>query len=246
MEGIFPQEIIRNTAESHFFKFSRKTSIIYSFTLIILVITFILLFIIKTEVTVLSRGFIRSTSEPVPITVPVNAEIIKSSIKENALVNMGDTLLWLNKKKYEEQISHLQNLINENNEYLNDIRILLINDSFFSELKTDLFKSTRDEYRQKISEFNIEIELLQKNYNRTQTLFNKNVVPQTDLEDKEYVLAKKEEEKEVFIKLNMNKWQQLANEYILLNKKYQNEIAGLRKEPSLFLTKQITGSIRIF
>ncbi|MBW6536268.1 MAG: HlyD family secretion protein [Mariniphaga sp.] len=230
MESIFPQEIIRNSAENHFFKFSRKTSIIYSFTIGILSLAIVLLFIVKTEVTVLSRGLIRSAGEPVPITSPVNAEVIETTIKENGFVNTGDTLLWLNKEKHEEQILHLQNLISENNGYLNDIRTLLVNSSFSSGLKTELFKRICDEYRQKISEFNIEIELLQKNYNRTQMLFNKNVVPQTELEDKEYVLAKKLEEKEVFIKLNMNKWQQLANEYILLNKKYQNEITGLRKD----------------
>jgi hypothetical protein len=99
MEGIFPREIIRNTAESHFFKFSKKTSIIYSFTIVLLSIVFILLFFIKTEVTVLSRGLIRSAGEPVPITTPVNAEVSRTSIKENGFVKLGDTLLWLNKEK---------------------------------------------------------------------------------------------------------------------------------------------------
>lgn len=244
MESIFPHEIIRNSAENHFFKFSRKTSIIYSFTIGILSFAIILLFIVKTEVTVLSRGLIRSAGEPVPITAPVNAEVIKTTIKENGFVNTGDTLLWLDKEKHEEQILHLQNLISENNGYLNDIKTLLVNEYSSFGLKTELFKRICDEYRQKISEFNIEIELLQKSYNRTQVLFNKKVVPQADLEDKEYLLAKKEEEKEVFIKLNMNKWQQLANEYILLNKKYQNEIVGLRKDiENYFMLAPHTGYI---
>src|SRR5690606_11178584 len=159
MDSIFPQEIIRNSAENHFSKFRRKISIIYSITIGILSLTIVLLFIVKTVVTVLSRGLFRSAGEPVPITTPVNAEVIKSTIKENGFVNTGDTLLWLDKEKHEEQILHLQNLIRENNGYLNDIRTLLINESFSSGLITELFKRICDEYRQKISEFNIEIEL---------------------------------------------------------------------------------------
>ena len=127
---------------------------------------------------------------------------------------------------------------------MDDLRILLGNDSFSAELKTNLFKRTRDEYRQKISEFNIETELLQKSYNRTQILFGKNVVPQTELEDKKYLLDRKLEEKDVFIKLNLNKWQQLVNEYMLLNKKYQNEIAGLKKDiENYFILAPHTGNI---
>lgn len=245
MESIFPQEIIRNSAESHFFKFSRKTSIIYSFTIGILSFAIILLFIVKTEVTVLSRGLIRSAGEPVPVTTPVNAEVRKTLIKENGFVNSGDTLLWLNKEKYEEKILHLQALVNENNEYLSDIKILLAADPFSTELKTDLFKRANDEFIQQISEIDLEIELLQKNFNRVQMLFNQNVIPKAELEEKEYLLAKKIEEKDVFIKLNMNKWQQLANEYMLLNKRYQNEIAGLKKDiENYFILAPHTGYIK--
>jgi len=218
--------------------------VIYSSVTLSTVVVFIFLFIIRTEITVLSRGLIRSTGEPVPITVPVNAEIIKSSVQENRFVNAGDTLVWLDTEKYVEKIAHFQTLIDENNSYLNDITRLLETDFYSGKLKTNLYKKTRDEYRQQISEFDIETELMQKNFNRAQILFNKNVIPKTEMEEKEYLLAKKKEEKDVFLKLTLTKWQGLVNEYNLENKRYRNEIAGLRKEmENYFLVAPHSGYI---
>jgi membrane fusion protein, peptide pheromone/bacteriocin exporter len=230
MEQIFPPEIINYSAEKHFSTFSRKSQIIYLSLLFFTAGGFIPLFLVKTEITILNRGIIRSAGEPVPITVAVNAILLKSSVDENRYVNAGDTLLWLDKEKLEKRIAFLEKRIKENNNYLDDIAILLDNGYPSGELKTDLIKRSYEEYHQQIMEFDLEIELIQKQYHRAKFLFDKQVIPKVEKEETEYRLIKKGEEKKVFIKLTRNKWQRLASEYRTANQEYRNEIDEWTKE----------------
>jgi membrane fusion protein, peptide pheromone/bacteriocin exporter len=247
MEHIFPPEVIRNSAEKHFSTFSRKLHVIYISILLFIAAAIVSLFLIKTEITVLSRGMIRSAKEPIPVTIPINAVIQKSFIRENCFVQAGDTLLWLDKEKLEKSINHLKGLMNENNHYLRDMALLLNNESRSVELKTKLFKKSIQEYEQRISEFDTEIALLQKKYQRTKKLFDKQVIPDAEKEEKEYQLKKKKEEKKLFIKLTHNKWQHLATEYKVANKEYQSEITGFKKDlQNYFIKAPHTGYISNF
>lgn len=230
MEPIFPPDVIKNSAEQHFSTFSRKSQVIYLCLLLFTAGAFVPLFLVKTEITVLSRGLIRSAVEPIPLTTAANAVILKSSVAENRPVHAGDTLLWLDNEKIEKRIAHLNSLIGQNNDYLEDITCLTGSGLRPVELKTTLFKRSREEYRQKISEFDTEIGLLEKQYHRAKTLFENQVIPQAEKEEKEYHLTKKTEEKEVFIKLTLSKWQGLATEYRNANQDYRSEIAGWAKD----------------
>lgn len=59
MKNILPQEIINLSVENHFSKFSKKSHFIYVTIIVSLVGMVISLFMIKTEITVQSRGIIR-------------------------------------------------------------------------------------------------------------------------------------------------------------------------------------------
>jgi membrane fusion protein, peptide pheromone/bacteriocin exporter len=230
MEHIFPPEVIKNSVEQHFSTFSRKSQVIYLCLLLFTAGAFVPLFLVKTEITILSRGLIRSAVEPIPLTTAANAVILKSSVAENRPVNTGDTLLWLDKEKIEKRIAHLNSLIDQNNDYLEDLACLTDFGLRPVELRTALFKRSREEYRQKISEFDTEIGLLEKQYRRSKILFENQVIPQAEKEEKEYQLAKKTEEKEVFIKLTLSKWQSFATEYRSASQNYRSEIAGWAKD----------------
>lgn len=228
MSTIFPPEIIRESVENHFSKFSNKSSAIYISVILMFLGTVVSLFFIETEITVQSRGLIRSTSEPIQITSPVVAEVLRSSLEENKFVQTGDTLLWLNDAKYTEHIEHLQNLVNENELYLKDISLMA--GSKYTGLKSELYSSTHSNYRQKLNEFDLNIELLQKSYKRANLLFQKQVIPLTEIEEKKFQLEKMIEEKKIFMQTSRNEWQRQATGYKLENKKYANEIDGLIRD----------------
>jgi len=228
MSKLFPSDIIGLSTENHFSKFSKKSSAIYIVVLLAFIVTVISFFFIKTEITVQSRGLIRSSAEPIQITSPVVAEVVQSVLKENKSVTIGDTLIWLKRKKIKEGIGHLEDLIFENENYLNDISLML---KFkYNSLKTDLFKTTHSQYRQKLSELDLSIKLVQHAYSRALTLYNKQVIPLAEKEEKEFQLEKAIEEKKNFVKQSRNEWQRLSTNYKLENKRLRSEIIGLHRD----------------
>lgn len=228
MKNIFPQEIINLSVESHFDKFSKTSQRIYIATILFLVGVTFSIFFIKTNISVQSSGLIRSMSEPIEITSPIIAEVLKTAIVENGFVNKGDTLVWLNKDKFSERIRHIENLMLQNSDYQRDLKLL--ETSNYDSLKTELYKSVYGQYKQKVEEYDLEIELLAKSFNRIESLFKKNVVPLTEKEEKEYQLKSAFEKKSAYLRQCKSEWQQAAIDYRLTNEKYNNEINELLKD----------------
>jgi HlyD family secretion protein len=229
MQKIFPPEIINFSIESHFHRFSRFSILIYIFTILFVLGAGISLFIVRTEISVQSAGIIRSLSEPIDVTAPLIAEVVRTDIAENRFVKKGDTLVWLNSKKLEERIEHLNSIINQNNDFLNDLKNLC-GGKFSTALETKLFKSVFANYQQTLEEYNLEISLAEKSFNRTKLLFEKEVLPETELEKQKFQLDKAIENRKNFIKQSKREWQQLISEYELTNEQYNNEIRELFKD----------------
>lgn len=125
MQNVFPKEIINVSVETHFFKFSKNSRLLYIVVLLFFVRAVGSLFLIKIGIWVQSSGIIRSSGESVPVSSPVVAEILKCSISENKRVSKGDTLLLLNCETLDKQISLLKNLVDENQSYIDDISQIL-------------------------------------------------------------------------------------------------------------------------
>lgn len=229
MQKIFPPEIINFSVESHFHKFSRFSVVIYILTILFVLGAGISLFIVRTDISVQSAGIIRSLSEPIDVTAPLIAEVVRTDIAENRFVKKGDTLVWLNSKKLEERIEHLNSIINQNNDFLNDLKNLC-GGKFSTALETKLFKSVFANYQQKLEEYNLEISLAEKSFNRTKLLFEKEVLPEIELENQKFHLDKAIENRKNFIKQSKREWQQLISEYELTNEQYNNEIRELFKD----------------
>ncbi|MFW6275272.1 MAG: HlyD family secretion protein [bacterium] len=229
MQKIFPSEIINLSVESHFHKFSRFSIVIYFFTILFVLGAGISLFIVRTDISVQSAGIIRSLSEPIDITAPIVSEVVRTDIAENRFVNKGDTLVWLNSKKLEERIEHLNGIITQKNHFLSDLKNLC-GDKFSTAFETKLFKSVFANYQQKLEEYNLEINLAEKSFNRTKLLFEKEVLPATELEKQKFQLDKAIENRKNFIKQSKREWRQLISEYELTNEQYNNEIRELSKD----------------
>lgn len=90
---IFPPEIIEHTAETHCSKNNKPTRIIYTVVLLAIVIAMRVTPFIKVDVTVQSRGIIRSKYENNTVQLAVYGEIEKINIQNNPTILAGDTLI---------------------------------------------------------------------------------------------------------------------------------------------------------
>ncbi len=233
MEKLFPPDIVKSTAESHFSRFDNRSQIIYIALLLFLMGGILMLFGIKTDITVQSRGIIRSSIEPVRIAAPVAAEVFGVNLHENGTVMKGDTLIWLNNEKIQKRRRHLESLIADNRAYIADIQAM--KNSTHPELKTDLIRTTHSRFMQKLSEYEIDIQLQKKLFNRSLRLFQKEVIPLAEKEEREFQLKKVLDTRDYFLKQSRYEWQRRVAQYQLENKKFQNEINELSRESENYI-----------
>lgn len=140
----------------------------------------------------------------------------------------GDTLLWLNSKKMDESIEHLNNLVQENEMYLNDISKIL--DSKYTKLETELFGAQHAQYRQNLAELELVIRTHKKKYSRSKTLFEKKVIAPAEMEENEFAYSQAVEQKQNYVETSREEWERLAVGYRLENKKYNKEISLLEND----------------
>jgi membrane fusion protein, peptide pheromone/bacteriocin exporter len=242
MKNIFPREIIQYTAAYHFFRFNKTTNILYFSILLIILSALVCLPFLKIEITLQAKGIFRSFSESVQLTSPVVARVVKTSLAENEPVTAGDTLVWLHTGEIEERVNYLNSLMAQNRLYLSDIANILMYK--YQHIQTDLFRTRHALYRQKLSDLRLKTSLLEKAYQRALTLYQKEVIPLTEIEQKKYELDQIREEQKLFVRQSRNEWQQAQIEYQLQNRKYKNEISGLTNEmEKYYITAPLTGYI---
>lgn len=180
---IFPPEIIEHTAEAHFVKGNKPTHIIYIIVLLAIVTALVLTPFIKIDVTVQSRGIIRSKYENNSVQAAVYGEIEKINIQNNQTVSAGDTLIVLNTKKQDEQIKHIERNVTENKQFIFDIEAIV---NYQSELiQTSKYKGEYNSYLAQINEQKLQTIYLKNEKKTAEHLLAKDVCSK-----KEYLEAK--------------------------------------------------------
>lgn len=183
MKQIFPPEIIEHSTESHFAKNNKSTSIIYFVVLLVIVATLASTPFIYVDVTVQSRGIIRSKYENNSVQSAVYGEIEKIKIQNNQTVSAGDTLIVLNTKKQDEQISHIERNVIENTQFINDINSII---AYQPELvQTSKYKGEYKSYLAQLKEQQLQTTYLKKEKETAEHLLAKDVCS-----EKEYLEAK--------------------------------------------------------
>lgn len=208
---IFPKEIIWFTMESHYSRFSKQSKAIYLLLIGMVITVIISLPFLMVDITIQSRGMIRSQAEPTIIQTPVTGQVQKICIRENMKVSIGDTLIWLSPEKITEQLKILSDKISLYSNYICDLEILSAGKE--KSLQSDLMKSGYTEYCQKLKEYELQIETTNKDFQRTKTLFQKEVIAASEFEKKELELNQLIKEREFYISQKKSGWHQQLFQY---------------------------------
>lgn len=208
---IFPKEIIRFSLESHYFRFSKYSEIIYFLVAGIVVAFLAALPIIKINITIQSRGIIRSQTEPTSIQTPVTGQVQEINLQENMKVMLGDTLIRLAPEKISDQLKILEERSELYSRYVRDLQSLVAGKN--NNLQSDLLKSSLAEYTQKLNEYQIQIETTRKDFERTKLLFGKDVIAAAEFEKKELELNQLLKERDFYMSQKKAEWHQQLFQY---------------------------------
>ncbi|WP_153641257.1 HlyD family secretion protein [Prolixibacter sp. NT017] len=232
-QNIFPKEIIRFSLENHYFRFSRHSKAIYILLVGIVLVSLALLPFVMVDITVQSRGVIRSREEVTTIQSPITGQIEKVYIRENMKVSVGDTILRLAPEKISDQLQVIDDKIKLYSGYMTDIEGLL--HSKKPQLQTDLMRSSYLEYRQKLMGYELRLETTRKDFQRTQLLYKKELIAAAEFEKKELELNQLLKERDFYISQKKADWQQKLFQYKIERKNLTNNRDQLAFEKRFYV-----------
>jgi len=180
---IFPKEILDNTFEVHQFSHSRKSVIIYTALLLLLLGILISLPLIKIDIYTSARGIIKSERERVELIPAQSGKVIFSNITNNMNVVKGDTLLLIENLIGEEKERLISKQINEYQTFIKDIQKLLSNKDFNTKhLQTSRYLSDYNLFMQGLNERQLKYDKAKNDYTRDSILYSKEVISKSNFE----------------------------------------------------------------
>ncbi|MDR0230943.1 MAG: HlyD family efflux transporter periplasmic adaptor subunit [Dysgonamonadaceae bacterium] len=242
MKQLFPVEIVENSVQTHWTKRHSKSKIIYFIIIVSLIATLGSLPFIYVDVSIQSRGIVRSVNENNSIQSVVYAEIVKIEIFENKAVNAGDTLIWLRTDELDEQICRLEERQIENSLFIKDLNNLLSNSH--KNVSTPKYKSELVQYRTKLAEQDVILKQTKTAYEISKTLYEKGIEARFEHQQTESKYQSSKSQKELVHRQQMNNWQAEMTRLEYENKDLHSQLQQLiKRKKQYIITAPVGGNI---
>jgi membrane fusion protein, peptide pheromone/bacteriocin exporter len=234
-----------NTLENLIAKNKTKSLSIYLVIVMAVLVFIALLPVIKIDISSQSRGIIRSKTDNVPVTAIVSGRISWLALKNNAVVNKGDTLIEIVKDGLTTEKSTQSELSSTLIALHEDVTAVLRGKT--SNLKTAAaredfykFQSQKDELQSKVSQAQI-------NYNRSKTLFDKGIIATAEYEKQLYELRFANQALQSFVSQQKASWETQKRELEERLKNIQGSISKIKiEENNYVVVAPISGTIESF
>ena len=114
-----------NNIENLISKNKTKSISIYLVLILAILIFLALLPVIKIDITSQSRGIVRSTTDNVPVTSLVNGKVTFVNIKNNSIVQKGDTLVQLTQENLDTEKATNQEVSSTVQDQVHDLSLVV-------------------------------------------------------------------------------------------------------------------------
>lgn len=243
MKQIFPKEILENTTEVHQFKHDTKSKVIYSVVLVAMLIVLTLLPFIKVDIYTSARGIIKPDKERLSVSSLNSGKIRATNIKNNRLVQKGDTLLVLDNAIINEKLKLSSQQITDLNVFITDLAYLIENKHInLNSIQSPKYKKEYLLYRQNKYELQTRVQKLKQDFERNTFLYNKDVIAKIEFENTtlDYKLALSNIYQ--LQQQQLNTWQATLTEYQNNLLEFESSNFQLQENKSQFVvTAPITG-----
>ncbi|MFV0312789.1 MAG: HlyD family secretion protein [Dysgonomonas sp.] len=241
MKQLFPAGIMENTVQTHWTKRHSKSKIIYFIIIAGLVAVLVSLPFVYVDVSMQSRGTVRSVNENNTIQSAIYAEIARIEMYENKKVGQGDTLIWLRTDELDEQINRLLEKQMENGLFISDID-RLVNDSFSA--ITPKYKSELAQHRAELAEQDITLSQAQNEYAVSKELYEKGVEAKYDYQQTESRYKTAGSQKALVKQQQISNWQAEKTRLEYENKDLHSQLLQLQKRKTQYIiTAPVSGNI---
>ena len=169
-----------NTLENLIAKNKTKSISIYLVLLIAILFFLALLPVIKVDISSQSRGMVRSTTDNVPLTSLVNGKVTFVNLKNNLVVQKGDTLVKLTLDNLDTEKATNQTLSATIQNQIQDLSLVVLGKSNL--LNTPELQQEWFSYSSKREELLSKIVQAQTGFDRNKLLYDKGVIAKAEFE----------------------------------------------------------------
>jgi len=200
----FSQDPI-NTIENLIYKNKTKSISIYLVLVLAIIVFLFLLPVITVDISSQSRGSIRSNTDNVPLMSLVSGKVTYVNIKNNRLVQKGDTLVQLTLESIHTDQATNQSLASDLKSRISDLSKATAGNG--NALNTPEIQQEWQTYSSKNREQQSKIDQTQMVYNRNKALFEKGIIARAEFEKYSFDYTYAQQELTSLVKSQKSSWQ---------------------------------------
>ena len=240
----FSQDPI-NTLENLIYKNKTKSISIYLVLVLAIIVFLFLLPVIKIDISSQSRGSIRSSTDIVPLMSLVSGKVTYVNLKNNRLVQKGDTLVQLTLESLHTDQATNKSLVLDLQSRISDLS--QATEGTGNALNTPEIQQEWQTYSSKKQEMQNKIDQTQMGYNRNKGLFDKGIIARVEFEKYNYDYTFAQQEMTSLVKSQRSSWQSQKRE---LENQLKNLNGTLQKlaidSKNYMITAPLSGTIENF
>ncbi len=240
----FSQDPI-NTLENLIYKNKTKSISIYLVVVLAIIAFLFLLPVIKVDISSQSRGSIRSSTDNVPLMSLVSGKVTYVNLKNNRLVQKGDTLVQLTLESLHTDQATNQSLASDLQSRISDLSQATAGNG--NALNTPEIQQEWQTYSSKKREQESKIDQTQMSYNRNKSLFDKGIIARAEFEKYSFDYTFAQQELTSLVKSQQSSWQSQKRE---LENQLKNLNGTLQKlavdSKNYVITAPLSGTIENF
>lgn len=234
--NIFPKEIIEHTSQTHLWKHSVRSQLLYCSTIVAVMAALGALPFIKLDVSVKSRGMIRPQTEMHIVAPAVSGAIKEFYVHENQPVKRGQLLAVIASPVIEEKLSFNRQKQVEISNFIHDLNVAggIDTVSFFEArmaLKTALYSRALLKFQQESRDAFHQYQNARQIFERKKFLFEKAAISKAEFEDSEYQLESAKNKYDFLYKSRLGAWE---SDLVA----YRQELDQLKAEEQQLLEEQ--------
>lgn len=225
----------------------KKSTVIYSITIIVFLAGLISCVFIKLQISVQSSALIRPTAEISSIKSLVNGRLKESFVKENKLVTKGEPLFIIESEILTEKERTTGTKISEVKKFIHDYKIILQENPEVKYLQTPLLQQSVISYRQKLFDLKTRLNKAKTDFDRNNKLHSQKVIADLDFENFQFELDKATNELDLANQTQLSQWQSDLRTYEKELLELEGELAQIKKEKeNLTIKSPVSGSVQNF
>ena len=234
-----------NTLENLIYKNKTKSISIYLVLVLAIIVFLFLLPVIKIDISSQSRGSIRSSTDIVPLMSLVSGKVTYVNLKNNRLVQKGDTLVKLTLESLHTDQATNKSLVLDLKSQISDLSQATAGTG--NALNTPEIQQEWQTYSSKKQEMQNKIDQTQMGYNRNKGLFDKGIIARVEFEKYNYDYTFAQQEMTSLVKSQRSSWQSQKRE---LENQLKNLNGTLQKlaidSKNYMITAPLSGTIENF